>query len=258
MGTIASLVRSLGQWRTYNLRRNPLLLIGLVLGCSAGLLSAGLAVATFRVGWGGDSRSIPYALVIPLLLAHPLLFGIIWGALGAVWRGQDSKLPHSAPPAASPRVAASAAGIHSPRFMMDHLRRAVARVAHSGEHVTILILEVEEAPEASALRSLAESIEPLLREGDILGFLGSHRLLLIVHGELPCSRCFIRTMADSVYDRCHLTLRAGVARWPEDGQAPAELLEAADLPLKASWRVDHSGLCPQNVYEPSSSQPSPP
>jgi GGDEF domain-containing protein len=140
--------------------------------------------------------------------------------------------------------------------MIDHLRRAVARVARTHDTVTILLLETVESTDASALQSLADSVQPLVREGDTLGLIGSHRLLLIVHGELACGLCLIERMADAVLHRCHLTLRAGVARWPEDGQGPAALLEAADLPLKASWHAYHSGLCPEKAREPNTPQPT--
>lgn len=237
---MVSLIRALGRSHTYNLKRNRALCVGLGLGCSAGLLSSALAVATAAVGPGRELGGLPSTLVIPLFLAHPLLFGLAAGALGTVLKDLTSQARASA---GLHGLTDPTTGLYSSEYMADQLRQAIARISRTCQKASILVLELEETHEDAALRSVAGAIGPLIRESDILGCIDRGRLLLIVHGDLPCALCLIQRMAQSVLQRTHLTLRAGVARWPEDGRIPSELLHSADVVLKACWNSCHTSDC---------------
>jgi GGDEF domain-containing protein len=136
-------------------------------------------------------------------------------------------------------------GLFTAEYMLGQLRHALARVARSQEKVSIVIFELDCPADDPGLSLLAETIRPLVRESDILGRIGEGQLLLLVHGELPCAACLTERVEDSLYERTHLRLQAGVARWPEDGRISAELLYAADLVLKASWKGRHGAECPR-------------
>jgi GGDEF domain-containing protein len=192
---------------------------------------------------------VPYTLVIPIFLAHPVLFGLLAGALGTVWKDLTSQVDLSR---ASSGLTEAATGLYSPEYMLDQLRRALARVSRSGQTLSLLVFEVEGTREDAALRWAAGAIQSYIRESDVLGRVGQGRLLLIVHGDLPCALCLIQRMARSVLERTRLRLEAGVARWPEDGRLPSDLLHAADLVLKASWSVSHAMNC-KGVASPSPS-----
>jgi GGDEF domain-containing protein len=245
MRTAASLIRALGQRHTYSLRRNPTLALGLAWGCLAGLFSVSFAACAAGVGPGRAPSSIILVLGLSLFLAHPVLIGLLSGAFGTVLRDHDSTLGSSGKNRPqSGAIADPATGLYSPDYMLDQLRHALARVARSRQTVTVVIFELEEETDDPGLRLLAETIRPLVREGDILGRLGAGQLLLIVHGDIPCAFCLSSRVSESLYERSHLRLLAGVARWPDDGKISAELLYAADLVLKASWQGRHSPDCP--------------
>jgi hypothetical protein len=103
----------------------------------------------------------------------------------------------------------------------------------------------------SALTLLAESAKTIVRESDVLGGIGEGRLLLLVHGEIPCPSCLTDRVAGALYDRTHLRARAGVLRLAHDGRLSADLLDAASLVLKASWRQRHVEACPASVAQPA-------
>jgi GGDEF domain-containing protein len=254
MRTAANLVRALGRSHTYNLRRNPTLVVGLAWGCFAGLLSVSFAACLAGVGTGRDPSSIPYALGLSLFLAHPVVLGLVSGAWGTVLRDDGVKLKRSGRNRCeSGRIADPATGFYSPEYMLDHLRHALATVARSHQTVTIVIFELEEGTDDPGLCLLAETVRPLVREGDILGRISEGRLLLIGGGDIPCAFCLTSRVASSLYEHTHLRLEAGVARWPDDGRRSAELLYAADVVLKASWKGEHSPQCPQKAQTPVTS-----
>jgi GGDEF domain-containing protein len=254
MGMTLSLIRALVRAHTYDLRRNPLLRLGLAWGSSMGLLSVGLAVglavAATRIGGGREAAGQPNALLTALFLAPPLLFGLLSGALGTVWNDWTSRGGTSTGVAG---LIESGTGLYSPEYMMDQLRHALSRVARSRKTVTILILECQELGDDVSLRLLADTVQPLVRVGDTLGRVGWGRLLLLVQGELPCEACLIGRMAQVLREKTHLWLRAGVARWPEDGLLPTDLLTAADLVLKASWKAIHAPGCSSGASVPLTS-----
>jgi GGDEF domain-containing protein len=249
---MASLIRALGRSHTYNLRRNPTLVLGVAWGCLAGLFSVILAFRAIGVGPGSDPHPIPSALCLLLFLAHPVVLGVVSGALGTVNR--MNALYARARRLGSGGIIDPGTGLYSPEYMLDQLRHALARVARTRETVTILILELEGEKGDRALSLLAESTRPLVRASDILGRIGEGRLLLLVHGDLACPLCLGARVAGAHYDLTHLKLRFGTARWPQDGRVPADLLDAADLVLKASWNEHHGRPCPRTPSEASMPQ----
>ena len=245
MSTAASLIRALGRSHTYNPRRNPTLVLGVAWGCLAGVFTLSFAACATRVGAGRVPSSL-YGLGFLLFLAHPFVFGLFLGALGTLLKDQSERTSRAGRrPSESGMILDLSTGLFTPEYMLGQLRHALARVARSEEKVTIVIFELDRPADDPGLCLLAETIRPLVRESDILGRIGEGQLLLLVHGELPCAFCLTERVGDSFYGRTHLRLQAGVARWPEDGRISAELLYAADLVLKASWKGRHSPDCPR-------------
>jgi GGDEF domain-containing protein len=215
-----------------------------------GLLSVGLAYWATRIGAETGGNGLPIALAAALFLAPPVFFGLLWGALGTVWyegrfRGGSS--------GADSTLIESGTGLYSPEYMMHQIRHALSQVARSRKTVTLLILECQESGDDVSLRLLANTVEPLVRVGDILGRIGPGRLLVLIPGDLPCACCVLQRMGHAFHAKTHLSLRAGVARWPEDGLLPTDLLTAADLVLKATWTAFHASGCPASATVPASS-----
>jgi GGDEF domain-containing protein len=128
--------------------------------------------------------------------------------------------------------------------MMELLHRSLGGARHSGRPLTVVVFEVDEAWDDSSIRGVAEAISSVIRGSDRLGRLFGGRLLLIAPGDLSCGLCFLDRAARAVRERTRLTLRAGIARWPEDGTLPADSIQATDLILKASWHPGHHMNCP--------------
>jgi len=244
MRTAASLIGALGRRHTYNPRRNPTLVRGLAWGVAAGFLSLWFAACLTGVGAGRDPSSISYGLGLLLFLAHPVIFGILAGALGTLRRN----------PVAPGVVARStgverslivdpATGLYTTACMLDQIRQTLARSARSREPVTLVILEPDRPWEDPTLRQLADAVSSFVRQGDALGRIGEGRLLLLAQGSLPCAFCLTERMSGFLYRQTRIKLRAGVAQWPQDGRGTAELLDAAGIVLKASWGGGHDDRC---------------
>jgi len=250
MEMMLSLFRALFRSHTYDLRENAHLRLGLVWGFVMGLLTVGLAFAATRIGAEKDGSGLPLAFAAALFLAPPVLCGLLSGALGTVWNDWTSPGKSSG---ADSRLIETGTGLYTPEYMMHQIRHALSRVARTRKTVTLLILECQESVDEVPLRLLAKVVEPLVRVGDILGRIGPGRLLLLVQGDLPCAFCVIQRMGRAFHQDTHLSLRAGVARWPQDGLFPTDLLTAADLVLKASWTAIHAPGCAAGMPAFSSS-----
>lgn len=248
MNAMSRLVRALGRSHTYNLKRNPPFAWGLGIGGISGLITVGLAVAASRVGSGREVPAVAHTLLLPLFLAHSVGVGILLGAFGTVWADLRERIHRGERALERAGLVEPGTGLYSERYMREELHHALSRVARTERTVTIFILELAELRDEEALVALAETVRPLVRDSDLLGHLGIGRLLLIFHGEVACALCVAGRMGDAVHQRLRLTLQTGVARWPQDGPRPADLLDAADLILKASWGGDHGTGCREAAH----------
>ena len=132
---------------------------------------------------------------------------------------------------------------------MEELRKAIHRSERSGRPFAVVLFDLDKFKRVNderghlegdaVLRGAARALAGVVREGDAIGRYGGDEFLLVTYGELTEAEALADRASGAVHERTGLTLSAGVARFPEDGATPEELVAAADTLLARTKRKRH-------------------
>ncbi|HWQ39243.1 MAG TPA: EAL domain-containing protein, partial [Burkholderiales bacterium] len=144
-------------------------------------------------------------------------------------------------------------GLANPSLVEDRIDQAIARARFSGRHVAAVVLDVRGLKHINdlfgrragdeALRAVAESLKPVVREGDTVGRLaGDDFVLGLVDMARPSDVTqILREILDAVPssveiegERISINVRMGVAIYPSDGQTATDLVRNASLALDSA------------------------
>lgn len=241
-------LKALGCPYTYNLARNGCLRVGLLLGFAVSMvLMLGERILS---GPGGDPplyflRLQPFLL---LILVHPLLFGLIFGAMGTIKRDLERRHDEQVALLSGLAMTDPLTGLYNRRYVEEELKNLLYRASRTGAPVSVVFFDVDHFKEVNRdqghrggdlmLKLIAEALQSTLRQGEILGRYGGDEFLLVVAADLPYALKLVGRAVAAVEAWTRLTLSAGVSRSGPDGTTPEELIAAADARL-ANVQADH-------------------
>jgi diguanylate cyclase (GGDEF)-like protein len=243
-------LKALGRAHTYNLRKNECLRTGLLLGIVVSILL--LACEAILSGSGGrnlleEMRSHPFYLI---LLAQPVLFGLIFGAMGTVKRELDRRYESEVLALSGLAMTDSLTGLYNRRYVEEELKNLLHRAGRTGEPVSVVFFDLDHFKEVNQkqghrggdlmLKMVAEALQTVLRQGEILGRYGGDEFLLVVAADLPYATHLVERAVAAVKLWTRLSLSAGVARSNDDGTTPEELIAAADARLAKVQTIHHA------------------
>jgi diguanylate cyclase (GGDEF)-like protein len=233
----------LGAFRrgyTFDPRRNPYLWFGLAWGGPVPVFSF-----AFDLALGAAGRTPLDAIaehpVHLIFLAHPLLFALIFGAMGTLRHELERENQRLIGELRSLATTDPLTGIANRRRVMEELEATLARASRSRQPFAVVLLDLdgfkrindEQGHPAGdvVLRKTAAALQGVTRQGDLLGRYGGDEFMLVIHGELTPEDPLIHRAAEAVGRDTGLGLSAGVARYPEDGSTGDGLMAAADARL---------------------------
>src|SRR6476659_2298546 len=82
-------LKALGRAHSYDLRRNECLRTGLLLGLIVSILPLACEVLLSGSGARNPLHEVRATPLLFIFLAHPLLFGLLFGAMGTIKRDLD-------------------------------------------------------------------------------------------------------------------------------------------------------------------------
>jgi diguanylate cyclase (GGDEF)-like protein len=218
-------LQSLGRAHTYNLRRNECLRSGILLGLMV---------------------SIQF-----VLLVHPLLFGLLFGAMGTLQRDLDRRHERELETLSGLAMTDPLTGLYNRRYVEEELKNLLQRAERTGEPVSVVFFDLDHFKEVNqkqghrggdlALKMVAEALQSVLRQGEILGRYGGDEFLLVVAADLPYAANLVERAVDAVRLWTRLSLSAGVARSLDDGATLDELIACADARLAIVQTNHHAG-----------------
>lgn len=249
MRLVKSYLRALGDPMTYNPRRNPYLWFGLLWG---------LPVPVFSLAWdvsltGGVGRSLLQAVadhpVHLLFLAHPLLFALVFGAMGTVRHGLEEENGRLIRRLQALADTDALTELHNRRYAMEELHKAIHRSRRSGQPVSIVLIDLDgfktvndtrgHAAGDETLRRVAASLRSVVRESDVLGRYGGDEFLVVMEGDGPAVNHFLDRASEAMRRGAGMEFSAGTAIHPGDGSEPEELIGVADMRLAKVKKVHH-------------------
>lgn len=240
--TIQPYLKAFGKSFTYDVRRNHYLWFGFLWGIPVPIFSLALDCSL-----GAPGRTPLEALrdhpVHLFFLAHPLLFALIFGAMGTLRHAleeQNAQLIRSLTDLATTDALT---GLHNRRYVLQELSKAVLRSRRTDQRFAVVLFDLDGFKAINdtlghpagdvVLRKVADGLQSIVREGDVLGRYGGDEFLLITYGDLPTTQTLASRAEATVREATGLGLSAGIARFPEDGTAGEALVDVADRLLSA-------------------------
>ena len=243
-------LKALGCAHTYNLRRNAWLRAGLLLGLIVTILPlAGEGI----LSWNAGGNPLVELLTHPFhffLLVHPVLFGLLFGALGTIQREMDLVRERERMALSGLAMTDPLTGLYNRRYVEEELKNLLHRTERSGEPVSVVFFDLDHFKEVNqrrghrggdlVLKMVAEALQTVLRQGEIIGRYGGDEFLLVVAADLPYTANLVDRAVAAVKLWTRLSLSAGVARSRDDGTTPEELIAVADARLAKMQAKHHA------------------
>ena len=158
-------------------------------------------------------------------------------------------------------------GLPNRNLFLDHLRLALALAQREGRQVAVLFLDLDRfktindslghASGDELLRTVADRLRACLRQGDTVARLGGDEFIILLP-EVAAEQDAVR-VAEKLLDRIRqpmvlqsreivVTGSIGLSRFPENGDAPEELVKKADVAMYQAKQVGRDGY---QLYLPS-------
>ncbi len=225
---------------TYNLRKNPYLWFGFGWGCPVPVFSIAFDLTLGEPGRGPLEVMTEHPVHF-LFLAHPLLFALIFAAMGTLRHELEAENARLIGELRCLATTDPLTGIANRRRVLEELDSTLARASRSGQPFAVVLLDLdgfkrindEQGHPAGdrILKKTAAALQGVTRQGDVLGRYGGDEFLLVVHGALAPEDPLLERAGEAVLQETGLGLSAGVARYPEDGGQATGLVAVADTRL---------------------------
>jgi diguanylate cyclase (GGDEF)-like protein len=257
---ITGCLKALRSAYTYNLGTNAFLRGGFLLGLLVSIFPLVFEGILSRTGGRSpleEIRAHPFYLIF---LAHPPLFGIIFGAIGTIKRDLDRHQERKVTVLSGLAMTDPLTGLYNRRYVEEELMNLLHRAERAGGPVSVVFFDLDHFKGVNEkdghrggdlmLKRVAEALQSVLRKGEILGRYGGDEFLLVVAADLPYATNLVERAVTMVKVRTGLSLSAGVARSSDDGMIPEELIAAADARLanvQAKHHLEQSHAPPSAV-----------
>lgn len=242
--------KALGCAYTYNFWKNECFRTGLLLG----LIVSFLPLAFESILSGAGTRSVleeirlhPFYIVF---LLHPVLFGLVFGAMGTIKRDMDRRHQRDVTLLSGLAMTDPLTGLYNRRYVEEELKNLLHRAARTGAPVSVVFFDLDHFKEVNQkeghlggdamLKRVAQSLQAVLRQGEILGRYGGDEFLLVLTADLSYAANLVDRAVALVKRGTGMSLSAGIARSRDDGSTPEELIAAADARLEKDQARHHA------------------
>jgi diguanylate cyclase (GGDEF)-like protein len=212
-------LRALGRAHTFNPMGNECLRAGLLLGL----------VATIPLLLIEEIRFHPISI---LLLAYPALIGIAFGMMGTIRKDQELRHERDMATLSSLAMTDPLTGLYNRRYVEEELKNLLHRTERTGAPVSVVFFDLDHFKQVNLnrghrggdlmLKMVAEALQSVLRQGEILGRYGGDEFLLVVAADLPYAANLVERAVAAVKLWTQLSVSAGVARSRDDGNTPED------------------------------------
>jgi diguanylate cyclase (GGDEF)-like protein len=247
---IRSYLAAFGRAFTYDVRHNVYLWFGLLWGIPIPVMSIALDLSL-----GAATGRTPLTAVMDhpvhlIFLAHPLLFALVFGAMGTVRHALEQDNHRLIESLTGLATTDALTGLHNRRYVTEELEKAIQRSRRTDQRFAVALFDLDGFKQINdtrghaagdlVLKKASDALNSVVREGDVLGRYGGDEFLLITYGDLA-SASSLGVRADEAVQRATgLGTSAGISRFPEDGATPTLLLECADHLLAADKELRYA------------------
>ncbi|HZL72665.1 MAG TPA: GGDEF domain-containing protein [Planctomycetota bacterium] len=246
MRTIRAFLKSFSDPHTYDLRTNLHAWFGLLWGLPIPFY---YLLLTHGEPSTGIAHAVESVWMRAFFVAHPILFGLLFGALGTMrWRLEQENERLIQELRAQAWVD-PLTGLYNRRYVMEEFKNILKRRIRSGEPVRAVLFDLDGFKAVNdqqghlagdqVLQKAAAALRSAIRQGDLLGRFGGDEFLLVAIGDLASVQAIIGRCQLAVQGATGLTISAGVAEVMTPGEPPEALISRADVDLAASKQVSY-------------------
>jgi diguanylate cyclase (GGDEF)-like protein len=239
--TVRTYLKAFAEAFTYDVRKNVYLWFGFLWGVPIPIVCLALDCSLDAAPGRTVLDAIVEHPVHLLFLAHPILFALVFGAMGTVRHRLEEKnaeLIHSLTDLATTDALT---GLHNRRYVLAELTKALQRARRIEQRFAVVLFDLDGFKQINdtqghaagdlVLKKAAAALQSVTREGDVLGRYGGDEFLLITYGDLPQAEALPARADDAVAKATGLGVSTGIARHPEDAATEEALIERADSVL---------------------------
>jgi diguanylate cyclase (GGDEF)-like protein len=238
---IRSYLSAFGRTFTYDVRKNVYLWFGFLWGIPVPIVSLALDWdLSAAPGWTLANAIASHPIHL-FFLAHPILFALVFGAMGTVRHHLEEENEQLIRSLTGLATTDALTGLHNRRYVLEELTKALQRARRSHQPFSVVLFDMDGFKQVNdtlghaagdvILKKAAAALESIIREGDVLGRYGGDEFLLITYGDLASDQSLPGRADDAVTRSTGLGVSTGVARYPEDGTTEATLIDQADTVL---------------------------
>jgi len=174
-------------------------------------------------------------------LLHPAIFGVVFGALGAIHRNQEAQRDSLIAQLRETSRTDPLTGICNRRCILAELEATLHRADRADDPVSVVLFDLDNFKSVNdsqghlagdkILKETAQALRSVLRRGEALGRYGGDEFLAVLPGPAAAATSLAERACSAVRDRTGLTMCAGIAVRPDDGTSPHMLIANADRAL---------------------------
>jgi diguanylate cyclase (GGDEF)-like protein len=238
--TVATYLKAFGRSFTYDPLKNHYLGFGFLWGSPIPIVCLAMDL---RLGPSGRTvlQAISEHPVHLFFFAHPLFFGLVFGAMGTVrhkLEEENARLIQSLTDLATTDLLT---GLHNRRYVLSELDKAIQRSRRPGHRFSLVLFDLDGFKQVNdtqghpagdlVLKKASAALQSVCREGDVLGRYGGDEFLLIAFGDPPNEETLPARADGAVLREAGLGTSAGIAHYPQDGNSEELLITCADQRL---------------------------
>jgi diguanylate cyclase (GGDEF)-like protein len=249
MNTFIAFLRAFARGYTYDPRRNSYLWLGVFWGLLVPFFTVAFDARLLTLegrGFFEALRSHPTHL---LLAIHPLLLGVLFGAMGTVRRDLETENGRLLRTLEELAMTDPLTGLYNRRYVTEALKNMIESARRSLKPLSVVLIDLNGFKAINdehghprgdrVLCDVASALKSALRQSDVLGRHGGDEFILLDPADRDSASRLLARAEEEVRKSTSLSLSAGIACWPEDGQTPDALIDAADRRLGARKRESH-------------------
>lgn len=244
MKIVHAYLRAFRRGFTYDVRRNVYLWFGVLWGVPVPIFSIGLDLTLSDHGIRPPWETVLAHPIHIFFLLHPLLFGLVFGAMGTVRHALQEENEALIRRLTEQATLDPLTGLKNRRVVIEELQAALHRAARGGPAVAVILIDLNGFKAVNdrrghtagdeVLRAIADALRSVVRVGETLGRYGGDEFLLVAAGAAEDAEVLVQRALRAIESASGLTACAGISQGATNGATPEELINAADRELAAA------------------------
>lgn len=252
--TVRTFLTALLRPETYLPHRNAYLIFGLMWGAPIPAVTLGLQMSADGLTFGVDGLvlCLSHHPIQWLFLAHPLLFAVVFGAMGTTAQDREHRVATLIDHLENLALTDGLTGLHNHRAFQDRIRREAARAAREDRPVSLALLDLDGFkahndrhghPEGDqVLKEVATRLQRSVRSYDAVCRTGGDEFAVVLPDTDITDACVRAERIREAMNGTGLTISAGVAERRE-GEPVAAWISRADARLYHAKRSGSNQVC---------------